>query len=176
MQETWDQFLCQEDPLEKETATHSNILAWRIPWKEELGRLQSIGSQESDMTERLNHHHHCQAPLSMEFPRQEYWSGLPVPSPWNLLDPGTELVSPAWQESPKQTHRQSRSRSVVSNFLRPQGLNSWNPWNSPGQNTGMCSLSLIQGIFPTQESNPDLLHCKQILYLLSHKVQEYWSG
>ena len=51
MQETRDQFLCQEDPLEKETATHSSILARRIPWKEELGRLQSIGSQESDMTQ-----------------------------------------------------------------------------------------------------------------------------
>ena len=37
-----------EDPLEKEMATHSSILAWRIPWTEETGRLQSMGSQESD--------------------------------------------------------------------------------------------------------------------------------
>ena len=41
--------------LEKEMATHSSILAWEIPWTEELGRLQSIGLQESDMSE---HHHH----------------------------------------------------------------------------------------------------------------------
>ena len=40
MQETWVQSLGGEDPLEKGTATHSNILAWRIPWTEELGRLQ----------------------------------------------------------------------------------------------------------------------------------------
>ena len=45
MQETWVQFLGQEDPLEKEMSTHSHILAWRIPWTEETGRLQSIGSQ-----------------------------------------------------------------------------------------------------------------------------------
>ena len=50
MQETWVQFLVQEDPLEKEMATHSSILAWRIPWTEEPGRLQSIGSQELDTT------------------------------------------------------------------------------------------------------------------------------
>ena len=44
----------------------------------------------------------------------------------------------------------------------------YNPWNSPGQNTGVGSLSLLQGIFPTQGSNPGLLHCRQILYQLSH--------
>ena len=43
------------------------------------------------------------------------------------------------------------------------------PWNSPDQNTGVGSLSLLQGIFPTQESNPGLPHCRQILYQLSHK-------
>ena len=43
-----------EDPLEKEMATHFSILAWKIPWTEELGRLQSMGSQESDTTEQLH--------------------------------------------------------------------------------------------------------------------------
>ena len=42
-------------------------------------------------------------------------------------------------------------------------------WNSPGQNTGVGTHSLLQGIFPTQGSNPSLLHCRQILYQLSHK-------
>ena len=45
MQQTWVRFLGQEDPLEKEMATHSSILAWRIPWTEEPGGLQSTGSQ-----------------------------------------------------------------------------------------------------------------------------------
>ena len=45
MKETWDQFLGWEDSLEKGMATHSSILAWRIPWTEEPGGLQSIGSR-----------------------------------------------------------------------------------------------------------------------------------
>ena len=54
MQEIWVLSLGQEYPLENEMATHSSILAWEIPWTEELGRLQSMGSQESDTTERLS--------------------------------------------------------------------------------------------------------------------------
>ena len=50
MQETRVRFLGQEDPLEKEMATHSSILAWRIPWTEEPGEPQSMGSQESGVT------------------------------------------------------------------------------------------------------------------------------
>ena len=57
IQETWVQFLGRKDPLEKEMATHSSILAWRIQWTKEPGRLQSTGSQESDTTYCLNHHH-----------------------------------------------------------------------------------------------------------------------
>jgi len=47
-EETWVRFLGWEDPLEKEMITHSNILAWEIPWTEEPHRLQSMGSQELD--------------------------------------------------------------------------------------------------------------------------------
>ena len=47
MQETGVQYLGQEDPLEKEMATHSSLLAWEIPWTEEPGRLQSMGSQRA---------------------------------------------------------------------------------------------------------------------------------
>ena len=59
MQEMPVHFLGQEDPLEKEMATHSRILAWKISWTEEPGQLHgpwSMGSQELDMTKRLNHH------------------------------------------------------------------------------------------------------------------------
>ena len=59
------------------------------------------------------------------------------------------------------------SRSVVSDSLRPHGL--YSPWNSPGLNTGVGSLSLLQGIFPIQESNQGLLHCRRILYRLSYE-------
>ena len=54
MWETWVRSLGWEDSLEEGMATHSNILAWRIPWTEEPGGLQSMGSQESDTTLRLN--------------------------------------------------------------------------------------------------------------------------
>ena len=63
MWETWVRSLGPEDPLEKEMTTHSSILAWRIPWMEEPGRLQSTGSKESDTTERLHFHFHFGASL-----------------------------------------------------------------------------------------------------------------
>ena len=62
---------------------------------------------------------------------------------------------------------ESESLSVMSNSLRPQGR--YSPWNSPGQNSGVGSCALLQGIFPTPRSNPDLPHCRRILYQLSHK-------
>ena len=61
----------------------------------------------------------------------------------------------------------NESCSVMSDSLRPCGL--YSPWNSPGQNTGVGRLSLLQGIFPTQGLNPGLLHCRWLLYQLSHK-------
>ena len=63
MRETWVRSLSWEDPLEKEKATHSSILAWRIPWTVK----------------------------SMGFSRQEYWRGLPCPPPGGLPDPGINL-------------------------------------------------------------------------------------
>ena len=68
----------------------------------------------------------------------------------------------------------SESRSVVSDSLRPHGL--YSPRNSPGQNTGVGNLSLLQGIFPTQESNKSLLHCRQILYQLGHQGKSKNTG
>ena len=65
------------------------------------------------------------------------------------------------------TWSESESHSVVSDSLRPHGLNS--PWNSLGQNTGVGSLYLLQRVFPTQGSNPGHPHCRWILYQLSHK-------
>ena len=85
----------------------------------------------------------------MGFSRQEYWSGVPLPSPMHESENGK------W------------SRSVVSNPQWPHEL--YSPWNSPGQNTGVGSLSLLQGIFPMQGLNPCLPHCRWILYQLSYQ-------
>ena len=82
----------------------------------------------------------------MGFSRQEYWSGLPCPPPGVLPNPGIECRSPALQ---------------ADSF----------PSEQPGKpmNTGVGSLSLLQGIFPTQELNRALPHCRQILYQLSYQ-------
>ena len=61
----------------------------------------------------------------------------------------------------------NESRSVMSDSLPPHGL--YRPWNCLGQNTGVGSHSLLQGIFPTQELDRGLLHCRQILYQLSYQ-------
>ena len=82
----------------------------------------------------------------MEFSRQEYWSGQPFPSPGHLPNPGIEPRSPTlWADSLP---------------AEPQGKS---------KNTRVGSLCLLQHIFPTQESNWGLLHCRRILYQLSYR-------
>ena len=86
------------------------------------------------------------------------WFGLV----WHLQSEDGILKSFYWI-----SEKWSESRSVVSSSLQPHEL--YSPWSFPGQNTGVGSLSLLQGIFPTQGLNPCLLHCRRILYQLSHK-------
>ena len=87
-----------------------------------------------------------QAPSSMRFSRQEYWSELPFPSAVEHPNPGIEPGSPTLQAD-----------------LLPS-----EPLGKP-KNIGVGSLFLLQQIFPTQESNPGLLHFRQILYQLSYQ-------
>ena len=68
--------------------------------------------------------------------------------------------------SPASVSSKSESHSVLCNSAT-HGL--YSPWSSPGQNTGVGSHSLLQEIFPTKEQKPDLPHCRQSLYQLSHK-------
>ena len=68
--------------------------------------------------------------------------------------------------------RNSVSHSVVSDSFVTHGLQLTRllcPWDSPGKNTGVACHSLLQGIFPTKESNPGLLHCSQIPHRLNHQ-------
>ena len=66
-----------------------------------------------------------------------------------------------------EPEREKESGSVLSDSLQPHRLHR--PRNSPGQNTGVGSHSLLQGVFPTQGSNPGLLHCRRALHQLSHQ-------
>ena len=115
---------------------------------------------------------------------------MPFPSPGDLPNSGIEPWSPALQADALTSELPGKPqvalyywyKTVVKFYsvawsevkvaqscptLQPRGL--YSPWNSPGQNTGVGSLSLLQGIFPTQGWNPGLPHCRQILYQLSHK-------
>ena len=89
----------------------------------------------------------------MEFSRPEYWSGQPFPSPWDLPNPGIKPGSPALQADSLPAEPQRKPK-----------------------NTGVGSLSLLQGIFPTQGLNPSLSHCRRILYQLSHKGSPITAG
>ena len=125
-----------------------------------------------------------QAPPSMGFSRQEYWSGVPLPSPKDLS------VIPEILKLLRRKQAIYSFTLVLAFFFFFLDLSSqrrkvkWkllscvrlfvthgpcSPRNSPGQNTGVGSLSLLQGIFPTQGSNPSLPHSRQFLYQLSHK-------
>ena len=93
----------------------------------------------------------------------------------NPMDRGAWLaivhwVANSWTQL-SDYESESESHAVVSNSLQPHGL--YSPWNSPGQNTGVGSLSLLQWIFPTQESNQALLHCGQILYQVIYQEIPY---
>ena len=86
--------------------------------------------------------------------------------PWVLLTCSSVSSSPCTPEI--------RSKGLEVEVKVTQSCpNLWDPmdcpWNSPGQNTGVGSLFLLQGIFSTQGSNPGLPHCRQVLYQLSHK-------
>ena len=84
--------------------------------------------------------------------------------------PGS-LLSPLKTQGPHTLfpfrRKACESRSIMSDSLWTHGL--YSPWNSPGQNTGVGSLSLLQGIFPTQGLNPGVPHCRRILYQLNHR-------
>ena len=84
--------------------------------------------------------------LSMEFSRQEYWIGYLFPFPGDLPNPEIKSRSPALQADSLPAEPQGKSK-----------------------NTGVASLALLKGIFLTQESNWGLLHCRWILYQLSHQ-------
>ena len=102
-------------------------------------------------------HYHCSAVLLFG---ASFGYHLPL---WSLEHTRNVCRSRCFSRKEKW----SESCSVLSDSLRPHGL--YSPWNSPGQNTGVGSLSLLQGIFPTQRWNPGLPHCRRILDQLSHQ-------
>ena len=95
--------------------------------------------------------------------QEMWWTGKPDILQSTVL----QRVRHSWVTEQQETKVKVKESTSAQSCptLQPHGLHS--PWNSPGQNTGVGNLSLLQGIFPTQGSNPGLLHCRRILYQLS---------
>ena len=102
---------------------------------------ESASESHSVMSDSLQPHG-----LSVEFSRPEYWRGYPFPFPEDLSNPEIEPRSPTFQADSLPAELQEKPK-----------------------NTGVGSLSLLQQIFPTQESNQGLLHRRRILYQLSYQ-------
>ena len=81
MQDMWVRSLGREEPLEKEMAIHSSILAWKIPWTEKPGRLQSVGHKESDKTEWLHFQFSCSVVSDSLWPHGLHHTRVPCPPP-----------------------------------------------------------------------------------------------
>ena len=146
MQETRVRSLGRENPLEKEMAIHSSILALRIPWTEKPSRLQSTGLQ------RVGHN----------------WATSPH------LTSFTDKANPVAQIyiiTVGVAGCMRSAASVVSSSFRLWTIVTrlFCPWDFPGKSTGVGCHFLLQEIFQTQGLNPGLLHYRQTLYHLSHQ-------
>ena len=109
MQETWLRPLGWQDPLEKGTATHSTILAWRIPWKEEPGRLQSMGSQRVE---------HDSVTFTFSLSGDSQMSSFPEPPPVCTLSQFTP-----WPPQPLPGRKRGISHTHI--FSRPGSSSRW---------------------------------------------------
>ena len=164
MQKIQVRSLDQENPLEKGMAMYYSVLAWRIPWTEAPGGLQSMGSQ------RIGHGWATFTSL--------YYVSCSSHSK-SLLHQLTRVIhannleSSEGRKKIKSIHHML-SCSVISDSLQPHGLYPTRflcPWDLPGKNTGVSCHFLLQWIFLTQGSNPHLLCLQhwQVDYLpLSH--------
>ena len=150
-------------------APHSSTLAWKIPWMEEPGRLQSMGSL------RVGHDWVTSLSLFTFMHWRRKWQPTPV------FLPGESQGRGAWwaaisgvaksRTRLKRLSSSSSSHSAVSDFLTPWKVACQSPlsWDYPSKNTSVGYHFLLQGIFLTQGRNLCLMHCRQILYPLSHQ-------
>ena len=167
-----------EELLEKEMATHSSILAWKIPWMEKPGRLQSMESQRvghdwllHSLKKRKKRKNYTKSKFVLYFFSGSFLSSYLGCQTYTAFKIYSGL---------KKKHffflmvlmKVSVSHLVESNSLQPPELGPARllyPWNSLDKNTGVGSYSFLPGMFLTQGSNLALPHCRQSLYHLSHQ-------
>ena len=117
-------------------------------------------------------HHGC--PRILQWVSYVFFRGSSCPRNWTGVSCTAGGFFTNW--ATREAHKMLVKVAQSSPTLQPHGL--YSPWNSPGQNTGLGSLSLLQGIFPTQGLNPDLPHCRWILYRLRHQgnpMKQKWT-
>ena len=135
-------------------AVHSSVLAWRFPWTEEPGGLQSTGS------ERVGHNW-AEAIKIIDVLTCTLLAAFQAASMIPASFVGEKRESVVAQSCPTLCDPMDWSLGLwPASFLCP--------WDSLGKNTGVACHFLPRGSFLTQGSNPGFLHCRQILYRLSH--------
>ena len=154
--ETWIWSPGEEDPLEKEMATHSSILSGKSRGQRDLVGYRPQSQKRAGHDFRLNSKQCCVRLLSKWTKRLK---GILNVNSWFAT-----IAEAPWQHPYQVLFKLCLKWSgvKVAQSLQPHGL-------SPGQNTGVGSLSLLQGIFLTQESNLGLLHCRWVLYQVSYQ-------
>ena len=167
-------------------APHSSTLAWKTPWKEEPGRLQSMGllGVRHNWATSLSlftfmHWRRNGNPLQcscLENPRVGEPDGLPSMGSHRVRHDWSDLAAAAAAVRGYKYHENNKIQLNVNcclvaksclSLLQPHRLKSTRllcPWDFPGKNTGVGCHLLLQGIFSTQESNLCLLNLRQILY------------
>ena len=147
-------------PLHCQTSPYAPVVILSIP----LG-IHTCASQCYGLTSLPNSKRHLKNTQRYHQGKEKYLQFYPSPLKiheeciWKSLNRSLFYFG--------RTYKWKSLSRVRPTLLRPHGL--YSPWNSPGKNTAVGSCSLLQGIFTTQGSNPGLLHCRRILYQLSHK-------
>jgi len=149
MHETWVWSLRGEDPLEKRTTTHSSILAWRIPWTEEPGRLRSVGFKESHMKERLTLSLYTHTHTHTYIFTKKYYSTikkkeiLPFMTTWMDLE-GIMLreirqrkINTMWFHSYRESKKQNKWTIIIKQKQTRRYEEPTHSW----QEEGMCRWS-----------------------------------
>ena len=172
LHEIWVRSLGQEDGLEEGTATHSSILAWRIPWTEEHGRLQSIGSQSQTWLKWLSMAiSTTQVRMKTRARQDGHWYQLTIQRR-GLVCSYFSFNFISFLLIRQHVLCCAQLLSHVQLFLTPWTVARKAPLSmrhSPGKNTGVGYHALLQEIFSTQGENPGLPQCRQILYHLNYQ-------
>ena len=150
---------------------HPGLISFRMDWLDLLavqGTLKSLLQHHSSKASILRH----SAFLTVQFLHPYMTTGKTIAlTRRTFVGKVMSLLFNMLSRLVMTFLRRSKRLSHVKPFVIPCSLPAslLCPWNSPGQNTRVGSYSLLQGIFPTQELNPSLPHCRQILYCLSHQ-------